>query len=438
MKLQLLCLLVASLSLSQITEGRPLGTSGSCNANGKLQLSANAPLLSSGTFTQLSMASLFTSTGQPTTNLVTVVVTNSDSKPQTFRILFELKAIPSDARIRSSCHDPLPSQGGEGCWIQRMICRNITLPGGSSWVRTSSELELEPYQASGIQPENSPFKQMLSREGFLPPGAIYMNVALLCPASSGAPLEDLTQATNLAVYSGVADPQRHFMGSYQPTKPPTLLFPGSPATESFPPNSTSTPTFLFAGNLDGVNLGGESAYRLSIWEVRPNQALGEALDGSPLHTVKVSQSPVVWSGDWAPLEPGKRYAWRVDGLLKGLATDWLPSDVYGFSIPQANGSSMGSTSGNADAPQAGATMGVSLPPGSDPPHPTPEQLEILQSLSLIIGSYRPILEPLLRTSLPDPNGLRIGSTPVTRGDFQTLVRDILEGRATVTGAETHP
>jgi hypothetical protein len=201
--------------------------------------------------------------------------------------------------------------------------------------------------------------------------------------------------------------------------------------------ASCTPTFVFAGNLDGVDLGGEEPYRLSIWEIHDDEPMGEVLDRRPLRSVKVDHSPVPWDPSWPALEPGKRYLWRVDAILRGTAVDWLPSTPFGFRIPDQTGASNGVGTSQGDA-RLDATLGVTLPPGSGAPQPTPEQLEILQALSLIIGPYRPVLEDLVRTSLPDPYGLRIGNRPATRTEFQELVQDILEGHASVTGAEVRP
>ena len=428
-----------ALFLCVAAQARLHGTASTCNGDGLLAMEANAPLLSSGALTQLNMGALFATSGQPTGNLVTVVVSNRSNQARSFRILFELKLIPSDPTIRASCADPASPAGQEGCWIQRGILVNQTIAANSVWVRTSSQLESETYQGKSISPESSPFQQMLARVGYVPPGAIYLNVGLLCPLESGRQ-EDLRteQVGDLDIYSGVSNPLQPFLASYQPTQPPQLLSPGLSASNGFPSIGTGTPTFVWAGNLDGVDLGGESAYRFSVWDIRDDESLGEALDRRPLHTANVGRSPLTWRNEWAALESGKRYIWRIDALLRGLSNDWLPSTPYGFRTPNdaLSGQGLGSILG--DAPQTSATMGVSSPSATPKPQPTPEQLEIMQALSLIIGPYRPALERAMLSSLPDPNALTISGNPATRADFQALVRDILEGRATVVGAEARP
>lgn len=411
-----------------------------CTTGQALRLTAQAPLLSSGALTQLNMATMFSVAAEGTSNLVTVTVTNpSTTDSQTFRLLFQLKAIPTDPRLRESCTDPMPSEGGEGCWIQRKMLTNRTLAPGEVWVRTSGMLESETYQGKAIDPEDSPFQKLLAREGAIPPGAIYLSVALMEPLEQGRGQENIRifPTSDLPLDRCAEAPLQQFVASYQPTRSPTLLSPGSAAAEGYPQMGTATPTFVFAGNLDGVDLGGEAPYRLSVWEIHDNEPLGEALDRRPLRSVKVRRSPVPWDPSWPALEPGKRYLWRVEAILRGTSVDWLPSAPFGFRTPNLAGASSGVGSSIGDA-RMDATLGVSLPPGSGSPQPTPEQLEILQALSLIIGPYRPVLEDLVRSSLPDPYGLRIGNRPATRTDFQELVHDILEGRATVTGAEVRP
>jgi len=402
-------------------------------------MQATAPLLSSGALTQLNMGALFATTGQPTANLVTVVVTNNSNEERSFRILFELKLIPSDPAIRASCADPASPAGQEGCWIQRGILVDQKIGAKQVWVRTSSQLESETYQGKSISPESSPFQQMLSRVGYVPPGAIYLNVGMLCPLNSGRQ-EDLrtAQIGDLDIYAGVSHPLQPFLANYQPTQAPQLLSPGLPAANGFPSTGTATPTFVWSGNLDGVDLGGDAAYRFSIWDIHDDESLGEALDRRPLHTANTGRSPIAWSNAWAPLESGKRYIWRVDALLRGLSTDWLPSTPFGFRTPNDALSGLELGSVVADAPQTSATMGVSSPNARPKPQPTPEQLEIMRALSLIIGPYRPALEHAMNSSLPDPTALTISGTPATRADFQALVRDVLEGRATVVGAEARP
>jgi len=439
MKTRFLVPTVLALAMSATLHARKTSAAGTCNGDGLLTMDASAPLLSSGALTQLNMAALFATTGQPTSNLVTVVITNNSDETRTFRVLFELKMIPADPGLRASCADPASPAGQEGCWIQRGILIDQTIAPHSMWVRTSSQLESETYQGKSISPESSPFQQMIARAGYIPPGAIYLNVGLLCPLGDGRQ-EDLrtAQVSELDVYSGVNNPLRPFLANYQPTQAPVPLFPGVPATDGFQTIGTNTPTFVWSGNLDGVDLGGESAYRFSIWDLHDDESIGEALDRRPQHTLKIDRSPLNWNSTWAPLESGKRYIWRVDGLLRGLTTDWLSSTPYGFRTPVAPGAWQSSGSSASDAPQVGTTLGVSLPQGAGSPQPTPEQLEILRALSLIIGPYRPALDQVVRTSLPDPNGMTISGAPATRTDFQNLVRDILEGRATVVGAEAQP
>lgn len=400
------------------------------HAREELRFEAQAPMLSSGTMTQMSMASLFANGAQPTGNLVTVSVVNTDTTQHTFRLLFELKAIPASQRIRESCTDLLPEEGGQGCWVQRKILANVTLGPGEAWVRTSSMLENEPFQNKGIEATTSPFQRMVAREGQIPPGALYLNVALLCPYTTGG-YEDMQRRStdDLCKYGSTNRSEYPFITTFQPTQPVQNLMPGSLASQGFQQIQTTTPTFVFAGNLDGFDLGGESPYRISIWEVRTGESVGEAMDRRPVRTATIDRSPVAWRGEWTPLENDKRYVWRVDAILRGLTNDWLPSDPFGFVTP---------TPAPEDKSRARASLGVSIAPTTDAPHPTPEQLEILEQLALIIGPYRPVLEELIRTSLPDPFSLRIGANPASRTDFRNLVQEILDGRARVVGAETKP
>ncbi len=399
------------------------------HAREELRFDAQAPLLS-GTMTQMSMASLFANGAQPTGNLVTVSVVNTDTAPHTFRLLFELKAIPANQRIRESCTDILPDEGGQGCWVQRKILANVTLQPGQAWVKTSSMLENEAFQSKGIEAENSPFQRMVAREGQIPPGALYLNVALLCPYRTGG-FEDMQSKSidDMCLYESTNQDEYRFRTTFQPTQPARLLAPGSLVPEGFQQIQTTTPTFVFAGNLDGFDLGGESPYRISIWEVRTGESAGEAMDRRPVRTATVDRAPVQWRGEWTPLENGKRYVWRVDAILRGLTNDWLPSDPFGFVTP---------TPVPEDKFRSSASLGVSISPTTDAPHPTPEQLELLEQLALIIGPYRPVLEQLVRTSLPDPFSLRIGAGPASRTDFRNLVQEILDGRASVVGAEARP
>lgn len=438
MNTRLLVLAANAWILAGVLFARSTEATGTCNSAQALRLTANAPLLSSGALTQLNMASLLSSSSGGSSNLVTVTVTNPSKDPQSFRMLFELKAIPADPRLRESCLDPIPEAGGQGCWIQRKMLTTTTLGPGETWVRTSSMLESESYQGKSIDPDHSEFQKLLVREGFIPPGAIYLNVGLMQPLQAGLGQENIRilPTSQLPVDTCAWTPLHQFVANYQPTQSPTLLSPGSSTSDGYEQTASATPTFVFAGNLDGFDLGGESPYRLSIWEIHENETLSEALERRALRSAKVARSPVTWDPGWPALEPGKRYLWRVDAILRGTAVDWLPSTPFGFRIPNpSTGAGTGSSSGDG---RSQATLGVSLPPGSGTPQATPEQLEILQALSLIIGPYRPVLEQLVRTSLPDPYGLRLGMRPATRTDFQDLVRDILEGRATVTGAEATP
>lgn len=438
MKNRLLVLVATAWILVGNSFARSAAASG-CSPSEALRLMAQAPLLSSGVLTQLNMGSLFSIASEGTGNLVTVTVMNPAPRPQSFRLLFQLKAIPSDPELRASCDDPMPSEGGSGCWIQRKMLTNRTLGPGEAWTSTSGMLESESYQGKAIDPETSPFQKLLAREGSIPPGAIFLSVVLMEPLDSTHGQENIRifPTSELPVDTCAESPRQQFVASYQPTQAATLLSPGSPAAEGYQQMASATPTFVFAGNLDGVDLGGESPYRLSIWEIHENEPLGEALDRRPLRSVKVDRSPVPWDPSWPALEPGKRYLWRVDAILRGTAVDWLPSTPFGFRIPNQTGASSGVGTSVGDA-RLDATLGVVLPPGSGAPQPTPEQIEILQALSLIIGPHRPVLEDLVRTSLPDPYGLRIGNRPATRTEFQELVHDILEGRASVTGAEVRP
>ncbi len=438
MKTTGLVLVATAWILSGVPQARGAAAPG-CAAGQALRLQADAPLLSGGALTQLNMSTLFTVAKEGSGQLVTVTVVNPASQARSFRLLFELKAIPTDRQRRESCLDPLPESGGQGCWIQRKMLVNTTLKPGEVWTRTSGMLEDESYQGKAINPEDSPFQKLLAREGAIPPGVIFLSVALLEPLEPGRGQENVrvVPTSELPLDTCAEAPVRRFMASYQPTRAAVLLTPGIPASEGFAPAATLTPTFVFAGNLDGLDLGGEQPYRLSLWKVREGEPLGEVVERRPLHTAMVRQSPVPWDAGWPALEPGKRYVWRLDAILRGTGVDWLASAPYGFQTPAQLGAAAGSDVGGGSA-RVEATWGVSQPPGSGGLQPTPEQLEILQALSLIIGPRRPVLEAVARRALPDPTALRIGGKPATMADFRELVADILEGRAAVSGAEARP
>lgn len=392
-----------------------------------LEFVAQAPLLDAGVMTQMNMATFFAGGTNPTGNLVTISVTNTGDAVDSFRILFRLKAIPADPDLRQSCRDLFEEEGGQGCWVQRKILVNQVVKPGQTWTRTSAMLESETFQSKGLDAEVSPFQRLVAREGRIPPGSLWLDVSILQPNTTGSH-ENLNMAPAQSLpFSTIASRQSYtFRTNFQPTQPAMLLAPGQPSSQGSARIQTTTPDFVFAGNLDGYDLGGESPYRISIWEVRSGESIGETMDRRPVRTAKIERSPVGWRSEWAPLENGKRYVWRVDALLRGLTSDWLPSEPFAFATPEAVG---------IDGNRTGSTLGVSIAPTTDAPHPTPEQLEIIEKLSLVIGPYRPLLEELVRTSLPDPSALRIGGSAATRSDFLNLIQDILDGRASVAGAE---
>lgn len=418
-----LAVLFALVGRAPAVHARSSNHSTSCPNTTGLSLSASAPRLESAMthVTLASMASFGTASGPAFYN---VVVTNSSSQPQVFRLAVELKFIPSDPAIASSCADLYPELG-QGCWIQRQSTYDITVPARGSWIKSSNQINR--LVTGGIGGEDNPFRSMVNRQGEIPGGKIRLYLGLICPAPEGDPMGE--------PYSSIQKPPGTewwgpVTGTYQPVQSPRLLSPGGPVGDGFPALVMNPPMFVFAGNLDRVAMGGNQPYRLSVWEFPEGSSLDDVQSRNPARTTQISRGPVVWPSAWPPLEAGKRYVWRVDALMHGITDDWLPSATWAFAVPSSSMQTQSGTSGAV----ATAAAAVSIPLVSG----TAEQNEILQLLAVLAGQYRPNVEGELRTKLPDPSSLRIGGRPATVDDLRSLVQDYLSGRTSVHSAGVAP
>lgn len=368
------------------------------------QLSLTAVTTRSGAMSGLDLGSLtsFGNAGGPDLYSVTVF---PHQGAYTFKLSVMVKLIPTDPQVGQSCVDPYESDlGGHGCWLQKQttVPLHVVDPSAPAagygglrgpWSRTSSQMQSVPKEPGGIEPDQSPFKQLVSRTGSIPAGQFLMKFELLCEDGQ--------------VIGGTT---RTLGGLYQPAQVPNLLFPGQDASTGFPELLQPRPTFLWSGNLDGLNFGGSAPYRLSVWEVHASQSVDEAEQSRTTFQKNVFGSPLVWPAEWPSLEEGKKYVWRVDALVRGLSDSWRPSRTFGFQIPTKS----------------------TQPPllGQEAADGTPDQNEMLRLLAALAGAQRYRIDPVLRSALPDPSTLRINGRPASLEQLRVLYQRSLDQQLT--------
>ena len=365
--------------------------------------------------TVATMASFGTASGPA---FYSVSVHNGSGSSATFRLVVELKFIPSDPSLASSFADPYPD-GESGCWIQRQSTYDITLDANKDWTKTSNQVNR--FVTGGISGDDSPFRSLLDRTGDIPAGRMILTLGLACSTDGQDPMD----ASNSSISRIPGTDWLNFSGTYQPARSPQLVSPGAPSGSGFPALVASPPVFVFSGNLDRAYTGGTAPYRILVWELPADASLDQVQSVLPTRTLEVRRGVVPWPTSWPALEPGKRYVWRVDALLHGVTDDWLPSSTWEFSVPYP-----ASPAGSSGANLSATASQVMIPQVSG----TPEQNEMAQLLALLAGPFRPGVEPELRTKLPDPSSLLVAGRPATLEELRNLVQDVLAGRLSVRAA----
>ena len=409
------CLVLLAAALPQARRSAAATT---CSQDQGLSFSAAAPRLGQ-VLTHLTvgtLASFGTSTGP---SFYTVSVENRTSAPIVFRLAVEFKFIPSDPSLAASCADRFPD-GGEGCWIQRQSTYDITVGAGQTWVKTSNQVAR--LTTGGIPGDDNPFRTLLNRVGDIPAGKAVLMLGLVCPGSD--PMGSAN--AGIPLVPGTAWWTEN--GTYQPARVPQPVSPGGPSGQGFPVVVANPPIFVFTGNLDRANTGATAPYRLLVWDFPDGATLDQVQATIPVRNAPVRRGVVPWPSGWHPLEAGKKYVWRVDALLRGVADDWLPSPTWAFSVP------------SPASPAAGSDVPAAVAGGAIAPvvHGTPEQDELVQLLALLAGPHRAAVEGELRAKLPDPATLTIGGRPATVEQLRALVQDVLAGRTSVDAAGVAP
>lgn len=358
-----------------------------------------------GTLTSVDLSMLISSS-QAGSDLFALALQPAPAFHGVVSLRIEIKAVPSDPS--RTCPDAYPMAGvAPGCWLQRQIVDDITLTGvdakvdglwagtprGARWY-TASQLARMPKRSAGdIAAPTSPFHDLVSRLGSVPAGQVNLRFSVLC------------EGKELASSS--------LRGDYRPVERPVPLMPGGPVRSGYQSVGSSTPTFAWNGSLNGVDLRGSAAYRLSVWELSEGVSVEEMITRLPQRTLTTSNSMVAWPNSWPLLEPGKRYVWRVDALKRGLADDWLSSDVFGLILQNAS-----------------PTVGL---PGQL--QGSAEQSELLRLLASLAGPHRPKVEGLLRANLPDPYSLQLDGKTVDLERLRDLLRELQQQKIKVEGVE---
>ncbi|MBK9578149.1 MAG: hypothetical protein IPO40_13820 [Fibrobacteres bacterium] len=358
-----------------------------------------------GTLTSIDL-SMLVSSPQAGSDLFALALQPAPAFHGIISLQIEIKAVPSDPSL--TCPDAYPMTGvGQGCWLQRQVVDGIALTGvdanvpglwagaprGARWY-TASQLARMPKRSAGeIAAASSPFHDLVSRLGSVPAGQVNLRFTVLCEGKEIA--------------------SSALRGDYRPVERPVLLMPGGPVRSGYRSVGSAAPTFAWNGSLNGVDLRGSGAYRLSVWELAEGTSVEEMIARLPQRTLTTSNSVVGWPSSWPILEPGKRYVWRVDALKRGLADDWLPSEVFGFTLQNAS-----------------PTIGL---PGQF--QGSAEQSELLRLLAALAGSHRPKVEGLLQSSLPDPYSLQLGGKAVDLERLRDLVRQVQLQKLKVEGVE---
>jgi len=321
-------------------------------------------------------------------------------------VRIEIKSIPSDPGL--SCPDPYSMVGvGQGCWLQRETIPNMRLTGveatadgmwsgthrGTRWFSASHLARLPKQMDGDISAPTSPLRDLVARLGSVPAGQIHFRFSVLCDG------KELSSTT--------------LKGDYWPVERPTLLMPGRPVKTGFQEIGSLSPTFVWNGSLTGLNLAPSAPYRLSVWEVPNGVSVEEATSRLASRSLTTAQSMSSWPSTWSLLEPGKRYVWRVDALKRGIADEWLSSEVFGFT-PKDGALTL----------QSGAHGGSA------------EQSELSRLLLALAGPHRAKVEPVLRTDLPDPYSLRMDGKIIDLARLRELVRELQVQKISVESVES--
>jgi hypothetical protein len=106
--------------------------------------------------------------------------------------------------------------------------------------------------------------------------------------------------------------------------------------------------------------------------------------------------------------------WRVDALKRGLADDWLPSELFGFTLQ----------SGAPSTPLPTEIQG------------SVEQSELLRLLANLAGPHRPRVEGILRSNLPDPQSIQLDGKTADIARLRDLLRELQMQKISVEAVET--
>lgn len=380
------------------------GVSTTCPAGG-VTLNVQSSKLP-GTLTSIDLASL-TSGPIAGTELFSLFLQPAETFHSLVSLSVEIKAVPTDPQY--TCPDAYPMVGvPQGCWLQRQTTDQITLVGTQAQLNglsanaargpklyTASQLARMPKRREGdISSQNSPFQALVSRLGGVPAGQIHLRFSVNCEG------KELASAT--------------LKGDYRPVERPTLVMPGGAVRDGFQPVATATPSLVWNGSLTGVTLRNGASYRVTVWEIPEGQSLEDALARQSMRATLTSSSMLSWPPTWPILEQGKRYAWRVDALKRGLTDDWLASDVFGFVLQNL----------------------TPITPLPTEVKGTAEQSELLRLLMSLAGPQRSKVEAALRSNLPDPLSMQLDGKTVDLERLREMVRDLQQQKISVEGVET--
>ena len=405
----MLASLLASIAFLAPSGKASNASSSNCPESGQVELSVAAPSLE-GTISRLSMSWFNVEQDGTSPIFFTATLKNNLATEAKVRLLVGIQVTPTDSRLTAKY-----CTGGT-CWAEKEVTWPITVPAGGIKVLNSNTLYSTSFEPGGIDPSNSPFRNLINGIGRLPQGQVKMQFALLCAKNSSAGKIKSSDLSSLASFDGFGAPVV-ISTDYRPVNGVNLLQPGAPG--EFPDIFTSSPTFNFQSDLASsanFDYKGEPRFLLELWQLKHGESFAQCLQRRPEQSTTLDQPTAAFPANWAPLQTGERYVWRVRARERGPIASWIDAEAFGFRL----------------APLSSVTD----PDWMNGKNLTEDQKRLLRLLARILGSRAETLITLSQDGTPTVASLRQDGTPMTLEALEELARAFEEGKNTVTDEGT--
>jgi hypothetical protein len=376
-------------------------------------LKVSAPALS-GTITRLDLSWFNLEQDGTSPVFFTSSICNGGEDTARVRMIVAILVTPTDPALAAQC-------GAGGCWAEQQITKVFEVPPHSTKLITSKDLYSSDFEPGGYTPANAPFRKLLTQLGRIPPSNVSMFFGLTCPQNKvGNRVRGLGMAELAQVVSYNHMNSQIITSEYRPFDGVNLLQPG--AAGAFPEIYNPTPLFSFQSELSDAmrfDYKNDRRFQLQLWKVLPGETQGQSLARRPDESLDLDASMVSYPSNWAPLQAGSSYLWRVQARDRGPVTGWLSSEAFGFRVASL------STTAAADPAWLASLEGLSA-----------DQLRLLRALARVLGDRVDVLEKAVREGKVDPASLTLDGKAISITALEEMATDFEAGKNTVTRAGT--